>query len=141
MKKWLSLLLALAMALPLAACGSAGNQENTPEPPASVSGSTAEETPASTDAETAAEEPAEGPAESETPAAEDSGSVLIAYFSGTALPGWTSLMLSLWFIGSLLLIALGIIGEYIGKIYIEVKHRPRFLIEKCEVKENSDSTK
>lgn len=66
---------------------------------------------------------------------------LIAYFSGTALPGWTSLMLSLWFIGSLLLIALGIIGEYIGKIYIEVKHRPRFLIEKCEVKENSDSTK
>ena len=83
MKKWLSLLLALAMALPLAACGSAGNQENTPEPPASVSGSTAEETPAPTDAETAAEEPAEEPAESETPAAEDSGSVLIAYFSAT----------------------------------------------------------
>ena len=83
MKKWLSLLLALAMALPLAACGSAGNQENTPEPPASVSGSTGEETPAPTDAETPAEEPAEEPAESETPAAEDSGSVLIAYFSAT----------------------------------------------------------
>ena len=83
MKKWLSLLLALAMALSLAACGSAGNQENTPEPPASVSGSTAEETPAPTDAETPAEEPAEEPAESETPAAEDSGSVLIAYFSAT----------------------------------------------------------
>ena len=81
MKKWLSLLLALAMALPLAACGSAGNQENTSEPPASVSGSTAEETPAPTDAETPAEEPAEEPEESETPAAEDSGSVLIAYFS------------------------------------------------------------
>ena len=81
MKKWTSLLLALAMALPLAACGSAGNQENIPEPPASVSGSTAEETPAPTDAETPAEEPAEEPAESETPAAEDSGSVLIAYFS------------------------------------------------------------
>ena len=83
MKKWLSLLLALAMALSLAACGSAGNQENTSEPPASVSGSTGEETPAPTDAETPAEEPAEGPAESETPAAEDSGSVLIAYFSAT----------------------------------------------------------
>ena len=83
MKKWLSLLLALAMALPLAACGSAGNQENIPEPPASVSGSTGEETPAPTDAETPAEEPAEEPAESETPAAEDSGSVLIAYFSAT----------------------------------------------------------
>ena len=81
MKKWLSLILALAMALPLAACGSAGNQENTPEPPASVSGSTVEETSAPTDAETPAEEPAEEPAESETPAAEDSGSVLIAYFS------------------------------------------------------------
>lgn len=83
MKKWLSLLLALAMALSLAACGSAGNQENTSEPPASVSGSTGEETPAPTDAETPAEEPAEEPAESETPAAEDSGSVLIAYFSAT----------------------------------------------------------
>ena len=83
MKKWLSLLLALAMALSLAACGSAGNQENTPEPPASVSGSTGEETPAPTDAKTPAEEPAEEPAESETPAAEDSGSVLIAYFSAT----------------------------------------------------------
>ena len=83
MKKWLSLLLALAMALPLAACGSAGNQENIPEPPASVSGSTGEETPAPTDAETPAEEPAEEPAESEASTTEDSGSVLIAYFSAT----------------------------------------------------------
>ena len=85
MKKWLSLLLALAMALPLAACGSAGNQENTPEPPASVSGSTTEETPAPTDTEPPAEEPTENPleepAESETPTAGDSSSVLIAYFS------------------------------------------------------------
>ena len=83
MKKWLSLILALAMALPLAACGSAGNQENIPEPPASVSGSTGEETPAPTDAETPAEEPAEEPAESEASTTEDSGSVLIAYFSAT----------------------------------------------------------
>ena len=81
MKKWLSLLLALAMALSLAACGSAGNQENTSEPPASGSGPTGEEPPAPTDAETPAEEPAEEPAESETPAAEDSGPVLIASFS------------------------------------------------------------
>lgn len=55
---------------------------------------------------------------------------LIAYFAGETIQGWTSLMLSLWFIGSLILISLGVIGEYIGKIYIEVKGRPRFFIEK-----------
>ena len=85
MKKWTSLLLALAMALSLAACGNSGTQENTSEPPASVSGSIAEETPAPTDTEAPAEEPAEEPseepAESETPTTEDSSSVLIAYFS------------------------------------------------------------
>ena len=85
MKKWTSLLLALAMALSLAACGNSGTQENTSEPPASVSGSIAEETPAPTDTEAPAEEPAEEPseepAESETPTAGDSSSVLIAYFS------------------------------------------------------------
>ena len=80
MKKWTSLLLALAMALSLAACGNS-NQENTPEPPASVSGATGEETPAPTGTETPAEEPSEEPAESETPTAGDSSSVLIAYFS------------------------------------------------------------
>lgn len=55
---------------------------------------------------------------------------LLSYFAGDAVSGWTSLMLSLWFIGSLVLISLGIIGEYIGKIYVEVKDRPRFFIEK-----------
>jgi len=80
MKKWTSLLLALAMALSLAACGSS-NQGNTPEPPASVSGSTGEETPAPTGTETPAEEPSEEPAESETSTTGDSSSVLIAYFS------------------------------------------------------------
>ena len=85
MRKWTSLLLALAMTLSLAACGNSGTQENTSEPPASVSGSTAEETPAPTDTETPAEEPTEAPAEetaeSETPTTGDSSSVLIAYFS------------------------------------------------------------
>ena len=85
MKKWTALLLALAMALSLAACGDPGTQENTSEPPASVSGSITEETPAPTDTETPAEgpneSPAEGPAESETPTAGDPSSVLIAYFS------------------------------------------------------------
>ena len=85
MKKWTSLLLALAMALSLAACGNSGTQENTSEPPASVSGSITEETPAPTDTEMPGEEPVEEPSEepagSETPTAEDSSSVLIAYFS------------------------------------------------------------
>ena len=81
MKKWTSLLLALAVALSLTACGNSGNQENPPEPPASVSGPAGEETPAPADTETPAEDPAEEPAGSETPAAGDSSSVLIAYFS------------------------------------------------------------
>ena len=85
MKKWTALLLALAMALSLAACGDPGTQENTSEPPASVSGSTEEETSAPTGTETPAEGPTEAPAEetaeSETPTAGDPSSVLIAYFS------------------------------------------------------------
>lgn len=55
--------------------------------------------------------------------------VAIAIMMGRSYPGWASLMLSLWLIGSLVLIALGIIGEYIGKIYLEVKKRPRYFIE------------
>jgi glycosyltransferase involved in cell wall biosynthesis len=56
--------------------------------------------------------------------------VLIAYFSGRTVSGWASLILSLWFIGGSVLIGLGIVGEYIGKIYIEVKDRPRYNVEK-----------
>ena len=55
--------------------------------------------------------------------------VLAAILLGRTYPGWASLMLSLWFLGSLILIALGIIGEYIGKIYLEVKQRPRYFVE------------
>lgn len=56
--------------------------------------------------------------------------VFIAILQGRNFPGWASLMLSLWFIGSLILMALGIIGEYVSKIYLEVKRRPRYFIEK-----------
>lgn len=56
--------------------------------------------------------------------------VLVSWFSHQAISGWSSLMLSVWFLGSLILIALGIIGEYIGKIFIEVKHRPRYVIDR-----------
>ena len=55
---------------------------------------------------------------------------LVSYFTGNVVPGWTSLILSIWFIGGVQLLAVGMIGQYIGKIYIEVKHRPRYNIEK-----------
>jgi len=55
--------------------------------------------------------------------------VFISYFGYDVIPGWTSIMLSVWFLGSITLIGLGILGEYIGKIYIEVKHRPRYHIK------------
>lgn len=55
---------------------------------------------------------------------------LISYFSGHVVAGWTSLILSIWFLGGLQLLAIGMVGQYIGKIYIEVKHRPRYNIEK-----------
>ena len=54
--------------------------------------------------------------------------VLIAYLSHHTISGWSSLMLSVWFLGSLMLMGLGIVGEYIGKIYAEVKHRPRYAL-------------
>jgi polyisoprenyl-phosphate glycosyltransferase len=54
---------------------------------------------------------------------------LISYTSGNVVGGWTSIMLSLWFIGGVVLFSLGLIGQYIGKIYIEVKERPRYNIE------------
>ena len=55
---------------------------------------------------------------------------LLAFRGGHVMPGWTSLLVSVWFIGGAILTAVGIIGEYIGKIYKEVKQRPRYFIEK-----------
>ena len=55
--------------------------------------------------------------------------VLISYFHHSAISGWTSIMLSVWFLGSLILMSIGIVGEYIGKIFIEVKNRPRYAIK------------
>ena len=54
---------------------------------------------------------------------------LNAYFQGEVVSGWTSLILSIWFLGGLQLMATGLIGQYIGKIYMEVKDRPRYNIE------------
>jgi len=55
---------------------------------------------------------------------------LISYFTGNVTPGWTSLIISVWFIGGVQLMAIGLVGQYIGKIYVEVKQRPRYNIEK-----------
>lgn len=55
---------------------------------------------------------------------------LVGHFQGHTISGWTSLITSLWFLGGLVLLGLGIIGEYVGKIYLEVKHRPHYFIEK-----------
>lgn len=55
--------------------------------------------------------------------------VLCSYIEHLTVPGWPSIMLSIWFIGGLLLLSIGVIGEYIGKIYIEVKNRPLYHID------------
>lgn len=55
---------------------------------------------------------------------------LVRYFKGAVIWGWTSLMVSIWALGGLQLFAIGIIGEYIGKVYMETKARPRFIVEK-----------
>ena len=52
------------------------------------------------------------------------------YVEGRAIVGWTSQLVSIWFIGGAILLACGIIGEYVGKIYTEVKRRPRYFIDK-----------
>lgn len=52
-----------------------------------------------------------------------------SYLSGRVVAGWTSIILSIWFIGGVQLLSVGLIGTYIGKIYIEVKQRPRYNVE------------
>lgn len=53
----------------------------------------------------------------------------VGYFMGRTIQGWATLVISIWGIGGLELLAIGIIGEYIGKIYMETKERPRFIVE------------
>ena len=53
---------------------------------------------------------------------------LVRHFTGNTIPGWTTTVLSIWAIGGLTMISLGVIGEYVGKIYLETKNRPRYII-------------
>ena len=54
----------------------------------------------------------------------------VSYFTGRAVAGWTSILISVWAIGGMVLLGLGIVGSYIGKIYLETKKRPRYIVEK-----------
>lgn len=54
---------------------------------------------------------------------------VVRYAMGATLVGWTSTVVSIWAIGGLQLLAIGIIGEYIGKVYLETKQRPKFIVE------------
>jgi hypothetical protein len=54
--------------------------------------------------------------------------VIHALITGTAAPGWSSLILSIWLVGGFVLVSIGIVGIYIGKIFTEVKHRPLYHI-------------
>lgn len=60
----------------------------------------------------------------------------VRHFMGATIVGWTTLMVSVWAIGGLILLSLGVVGEYIGKIYLETKARPRFIIEQFLNEEN-----
>ena len=53
---------------------------------------------------------------------------VVRWATGNTVTGWASLACSVWLIGGLILLALGVIGEYLGKLYLESKGRPRFLI-------------
>lgn len=57
---------------------------------------------------------------------------LVSYFCGNTVPGWTSLILSIWFLGGVQLASIGLIGQYIGKTYVETKERPRYNIEELK---------
>lgn len=54
---------------------------------------------------------------------------LISYFANLTVPGWTAIVCSIWLLGGIQLLCLGVVGEYIGKIFSEVKQRPRYVVE------------
>ena len=67
---------------------------------------------------------------------------VVRYFMGETITGWASIMVSLWMIGGLILLSLGIIGEYLGKVYLETKGRPRFIVERyLRDEENAETEK
>ena len=57
---------------------------------------------------------------------------LVVFLQGQTVPGWTSLMLSLWLIAGMILMSLGCVGEYVGRIYMETKRRPRYFVAESQ---------
>ena len=55
---------------------------------------------------------------------------LVSYFSGNTVPGWSSTLIATSMLGGIQLVSLGVIGEYVGKIYLETKQRPRYIISR-----------
>ncbi len=63
---------------------------------------------------------------------------VVRFFMGATVSGWASLAVSIWAIGGLQLLAIGIVGEYIGKIYLESKARPRFIVDEIILDDDED---
>ena len=64
---------------------------------------------------------------------------VIVYLKGQTVSGWASLEASIWFFGGVQLVSLGVIGEYVGRIYMESKHRPRFFIQENTLEDNDQT--
>ena len=67
--------------------------------------------------------------------------IVCRFFAGETVTGWASVATSVWAIGGLLLLSIGVVGEYIGKIYLETKGRPRYLVAEYLGKEDSSDEK
>ncbi len=65
----------------------------------------------------------------------------VVWLRGHTVAGWATIAISVWGIGGLQLLALGVIGEYIGKTYLEVKHRPRYCVERLLYRKGEDKEK
>ena len=64
---------------------------------------------------------------------------IVSFISGSSVAGWASIMCSVWFLGGIQMLGIGIVGTYVGKIYSESKHRPRFIIDKTIISGESET--
>jgi len=68
------------------------------------------------------------------------GYVLTQFFFGNVVTGWSSMIGSIWLLGGLILFSIGVIGEYVGKIYLETKARPRYIVDQYIYNDKSQDT-